>query len=121
MLFTPPPPNTRFGSCAKGEVWQPPTRSTLSYSAAHHSTHLPRHTLPDSVPPPAPTYSAHPPPPHPPTQIATICAMVSVGASILYRPKDKAVFADNAHKNFARGNVGDHLVGKGGGVGVTTW
>ncbi|KAF5840651.1 P-loop containing nucleoside triphosphate hydrolase protein [Dunaliella salina] len=42
-------------------------------------------------------------------QIATVCAMVSVGASILYRPKDKQVFADNAHKNFSRGNVGDHI------------
>ncbi|KAG1680389.1 hypothetical protein FOA52_015480 [Chlamydomonas sp. UWO 241] len=42
-------------------------------------------------------------------QIATICAMVSIGGSVFYRPKDKQVFADNAHKNFSRGNVGDHL------------
>ncbi|GIL53495.1 hypothetical protein Vafri_9087, partial [Volvox africanus] len=42
-------------------------------------------------------------------QIATICAMVSVGSSIFYRPKDKAVYADNAHRNFARGGVGDHM------------
>lgn len=70
-------------------------------------------------------------------QIATVCAMVSVGSSIFYRPKvglgssrrlgllpcnlpyhhlthititqDKAVFADNAHKNFSRGGVGDHI------------
>ncbi|KAG2496372.1 hypothetical protein HYH03_005601 [Edaphochlamys debaryana] len=42
-------------------------------------------------------------------QIATVCAMVSVGSSVFYRPKDKAVFADNAHKNFARGGVGDHI------------
>ena len=46
-------------------------------------------------------------PPSP--QIATICAMVSIGGSVLYRPKDKQVFADNAHKNFSRGNVGDHI------------
>ncbi|MEW5302705.1 MAG: hypothetical protein WDW36_005459 [Sanguina aurantia] len=42
-------------------------------------------------------------------QIATVCAMVSIGSAVFYRPKDKAVFADNAHKNFARGGVGDHL------------
>ncbi|GLC34308.1 hypothetical protein PLESTM_000181000 [Pleodorina starrii] len=42
-------------------------------------------------------------------QIATICAMVSVGSSVFYRPKDKAVYADNAHRNFARGGVGDHM------------
>ncbi|KAG2437125.1 hypothetical protein HYH02_011381 [Chlamydomonas schloesseri] len=42
-------------------------------------------------------------------QIATVCAMVSVGSSIFYRPKDKAMFADNAHKNFSRGGVGDHI------------
>ncbi|GFH17513.1 uncharacterized protein HaLaN_14168, partial [Haematococcus lacustris] len=41
--------------------------------------------------------------------VATVCAMVSIGASVFYRPKDKKVFADNAHKNFSRGNVGDHL------------
>lgn len=42
-------------------------------------------------------------------EIATISAMVSVGASVFYRPKDKAVHADNAHKAFHRGNVGDHI------------
>ena len=31
-------------------------------------------------------------------QIATICAMVSIGSAVFYRPKDKAVYADNAHK-----------------------
>lgn len=36
--------------------------------------------------------------------------MVSVGGSIFYRPKDKAVHADNAHKAFHRGNVGEELV-----------
>lgn len=33
--------------------------------------------------------------------------MVSVGGAIFYRPKDKAVHADNAHKAFHRGNVGE--------------
>jgi len=42
-------------------------------------------------------------------EIVTIAAMVSAGSGIFYRPKDKAVFADNAHQNFHRGNVGDHL------------
>lgn len=42
-------------------------------------------------------------------EIATICAMMSVSAAIFYRPKDKAVFADNAHKLFHQGNVGDHI------------
>ena len=42
-------------------------------------------------------------------EIATICAMMSVSAAIFYRPKDKAVYADNAHKLFHQGNVGDHL------------
>lgn len=35
--------------------------------------------------------------------------MVSIGSAVFYRPKDKAVHADNAHKNFHRGNVGDHM------------
>lgn len=42
-------------------------------------------------------------------QILTICAMLSVGGSIFYRPKDKAVHADNAHKNFIRPGTGDHI------------
>jgi pre-mRNA-splicing factor ATP-dependent RNA helicase DHX16 len=42
-------------------------------------------------------------------EIATIAAMVSIGGSVFYRPKDKAVHADNAHKAFHRGNVGDHI------------
>ena len=41
-------------------------------------------------------------------EIATICAMMSA-ESIFYRPKDKAVYADNAHKLFHQGNVGDHI------------
>ena len=35
-------------------------------------------------------------------QIITICAMLSVGNSIFYRPKEKQVHADNARKNFFR-------------------
>lgn len=31
------------------------------------------------------------------------------GSSVFYRPKDKAVHADNAKMNFARGGGGDHL------------
>jgi hypothetical protein len=38
-----------------------------------------------------------------------VCAMVSVGGAVFYRPKDKAVHADNAHNNFHRGAVGDHV------------
>lgn len=41
-------------------------------------------------------------------QILSISAMLSVNASIFYRPKDKIVHADNARKNFFR-NGGDHL------------
>lgn len=40
--------------------------------------------------------------------IVTICAMLSVGNSVFYRPKDKALFADNAKQNFYRPG-GDHL------------
>jgi pre-mRNA-splicing factor ATP-dependent RNA helicase DHX16 len=42
-------------------------------------------------------------------ELATIAAMVSAGASVFYRPKDKAVHADAAHKAFHRGGVGDHI------------
>lgn len=41
-------------------------------------------------------------------QVVTIAAMLSVNASIFYRPKDKIVHADNARKNFFRFG-GDHL------------
>lgn len=43
-------------------------------------------------------------------EIMTVCAMLSVNNSIFYRPKDKAVHADNARLNFARGGGGDHIV-----------
>jgi pre-mRNA-splicing factor ATP-dependent RNA helicase DHX16 len=35
--------------------------------------------------------------------------MLSLGASVFYRPKDKAVHADTARLNFARGGGGDHI------------
>ena len=38
-----------------------------------------------------------------------MCAMLSVGNAIFYRPKDKQVHADNARMNFHTGNVGDHI------------
>ncbi|KAH1235411.1 hypothetical protein AAZX31_08G000300 [Glycine max] len=41
--------------------------------------------------------------------IISIAAMLSVGNSIFYRPKDKQVHADNARLNFHTGNVGDHM------------
>ncbi|KDD72744.1 hypothetical protein H632_c2949p1 [Helicosporidium sp. ATCC 50920] len=34
--------------------------------------------------------------------------MLSVGASVYYRPRDRAVHADAAHAAFARGSAGDH-------------
>ncbi|RLN81331.1 hypothetical protein BBJ28_00022013 [Nothophytophthora sp. Chile5] len=43
-------------------------------------------------------------------EVMTVCAMLSVNNSIFYRPKDKAVHADNARLNFARGGGGDHIV-----------
>lgn len=42
-------------------------------------------------------------------EILSIAAMLSVGNSIFYRPKDKQVHADNARLNFHSGNVGDHI------------
>jgi pre-mRNA-splicing factor ATP-dependent RNA helicase DHX16 len=42
------------------------------------------------------------------SEILTICAMMNVGSTILYKPKDKAVHADNAHKSFWHPK-GDHL------------
>jgi pre-mRNA-splicing factor ATP-dependent RNA helicase DHX16 len=38
----------------------------------------------------------------------SIAAMLDVQNSVFYRPKDKAVHADNARLNFARGGIGDH-------------
>ncbi|XP_054162327.1 pre-mRNA-splicing factor ATP-dependent RNA helicase DHX16-like [Oppia nitens] len=42
-------------------------------------------------------------------EIVTICAMLSVNASVFYRPKDKAIHADTARKNFFQLG-GDHLM-----------
>ncbi|XP_059639588.1 pre-mRNA-splicing factor ATP-dependent RNA helicase DEAH1-like isoform X2 [Cornus florida] len=42
-------------------------------------------------------------------EIISIAAMLSIGNSIFYRPKDKQVHADNARLNFHAGNVGDHI------------
>ena len=42
-------------------------------------------------------------------EVLTIVSMLSVGGSVFYRPKDKAVHADTAKLNFARGGGGDHL------------
>ena len=41
-------------------------------------------------------------------QMVTIAAMLSVGNSIFYRPREKAMHADNARKNFFRAG-GDHV------------
>lgn len=42
-------------------------------------------------------------------EVISIAAMLSIGNSIFYRPKDKQVHADNARMNFHMGNVGDHI------------
>eukprot|EP00899_Mesostigma_viride_P024834 jgi/Mesvir1/5535/Mv15572-RA.1 len=42
-------------------------------------------------------------------EAVTIAAMLSVGNTIFYRPKDKMIHADNARANFHTGNVGDHI------------
>ncbi|XP_050915578.1 pre-mRNA-splicing factor ATP-dependent RNA helicase DEAH1 isoform X3 [Lathyrus oleraceus] len=42
-------------------------------------------------------------------EVISIAAMLSVGNSIFYRPKDKQVHADNARMNFHTGNGGDHI------------
>ncbi len=41
-------------------------------------------------------------------QVVTIAAMLSVGNAIFYRPREKAMHADNARKNFFRPG-GDHI------------
>ena len=42
-------------------------------------------------------------------EVATVCAMLSCGNTIFYRPKEKQLLADHAHKAFHLGDVGDHL------------
>ena len=41
-------------------------------------------------------------------QIITIVAMLTLGGSVFYRPKDKVLHADNAKLNFFRPG-GDHI------------
>ena len=41
-------------------------------------------------------------------QVLTVCAMLSNGNSVFFRPKEKALHADNARKNFWRPG-GDHM------------
>ncbi|KAL8139986.1 hypothetical protein V2J09_006007 [Rumex salicifolius] len=42
-------------------------------------------------------------------EVITIAAMLSIGNSIFYRPKDKQVHADTARMRFHEGNIGDHI------------
>jgi pre-mRNA-splicing factor ATP-dependent RNA helicase DHX16 len=42
-------------------------------------------------------------------EVVTIMSMLGCGNTIFYRPKDKAVHADNAKHNFSRGGGGDHM------------
>ena len=43
------------------------------------------------------------------SEVLSTVAMLSLGASVFYRPKEKAVHADTARLNFARGGGGDHM------------
>jgi len=43
------------------------------------------------------------------SQILSTVSMLSIGSSIFHRPKEKAVHADTARMNFARGGGGDHI------------
>lgn len=43
------------------------------------------------------------------SEVLSTVAMLSLGSSVFYRPKDKAVHADTARLNFARGGGGDHI------------
>jgi pre-mRNA-splicing factor ATP-dependent RNA helicase DHX16 len=42
-------------------------------------------------------------------EVLSTVSMLSIGASVFYRPKEKAVHADSARMNFARGGGGDHI------------
>ena len=42
-------------------------------------------------------------------ELISVGAMLSAGNAVYYRPKDRAVHADNARMNFARGGGGDHV------------
>jgi pre-mRNA-splicing factor ATP-dependent RNA helicase DHX16 len=43
------------------------------------------------------------------SEVLSTVSMLSLGASVFYRPKEKAVHADTARLNFARGGGGDHI------------
>jgi pre-mRNA-splicing factor ATP-dependent RNA helicase DHX16 len=43
------------------------------------------------------------------SEVLSTVAMLSLGSSVFYRPKEKAVHADTARLNFARGGGGDHI------------
>ena len=42
-------------------------------------------------------------------EAVTVAAMLDAGNAVFYRPKDKALLADAARANFARGGGGDHF------------
>lgn len=42
-------------------------------------------------------------------EVLSTVSMLSIGASVFYRPKEKALHADTAKMNFARGGGGDHI------------
>ena len=42
------------------------------------------------------------------SEVLSTVAMLSLGASVFYRPKEKKIMADTARMNFARGGGGDH-------------
>jgi pre-mRNA-splicing factor ATP-dependent RNA helicase DHX16 len=43
------------------------------------------------------------------SDVLSAVSMLSLGSSVFYRPKEKAVHADTARLNFARGGGGDHI------------
>ena len=42
------------------------------------------------------------------SEVLSTVAMLSLGSSVFYRPKEKKIMADTARMNFARGGGGDH-------------
>mmetsp|Transcript_15576 Transcript_15576/g.31866 ORF Transcript_15576/g.31866 Transcript_15576/m.31866 type:complete len:1000 (-) Transcript_15576:304-3303(-) len=43
------------------------------------------------------------------SEVLSAVSMLSIGASVFYRPKEKKVHADTARLNFSRGGGGDHI------------
>jgi pre-mRNA-splicing factor ATP-dependent RNA helicase DHX16 len=43
------------------------------------------------------------------SEVLSSVSMLSLGASVFYRPKEKVIMADTARMNFARGGGGDHI------------